>query len=168
MKCEMCNVNEATIYLKQVVDGDEKELFVCEECANKHKVELPSSIGLGDFLFGVGVSSQPLVVEKEEKSEKSCPHCHLRLSDLNKKSRVGCEHCYEVFADELKPMLESMQKGFVHSGKVPVSERYAIKIRQLEQNMARAIERQDFEQAAVIRDNIMAIKESGCLTAEKN
>ncbi len=157
MICELCNLNEATVYLKQVINGSEKELFVCEECSGQHEFEIPSSMGMGDFLFGVGVKNKAAVTEPA-KDEKSCPHCHMRKSDFNKRSRMGCEHCYKVFENELQPMLAMMHKNFQHKGKVPQNAKVAISVERLEQDLNAAIEVQDFEKAAVIRDNIAIIK----------
>ncbi len=158
MICELCNLKEATVYLKQFINGIEKELFVCEECSGQHEFEVPSAImGMADFLFGVGVKNKSQS-SASAKDEKSCPKCHMRKSDFNKSSRMGCEHCYEVFESELQPMLAMVHKGFEHKGKVPVCEKAAIGLARLEQDLNAAIEVQDFEKAAVLRDNIAAIK----------
>lgn len=157
MICELCNLNEATVYLKQFINGVEKELFVCEECSGQHEFEMPFAMGMGDFLFGVGVKNN-VAESASAKDEKSCPHCHMRKSDFNKRSKVGCEHCYEVFENELQPMLAMMHKSSQHNGKVPLNEEVAIGLERLERDLNAAIEVQNFEEAAVIRDNIAAVK----------
>ena len=159
MICELCNLNKATVYLKQVINGSEKELFVCEECSGQHEFEVPSSMGMGDFLFGVGVKNK-VAASSAVKDEKTCSHCHMRKSDFNKRSRMGCEHCYEVFEDELEPMLAMMHKNFQHNGKVPVNAEISISLKRLEHDLKAAIEVQNFEKAAEIRDNIAVVKEA--------
>jgi protein arginine kinase activator len=162
MICELCNKNEATVHLKQVLNGEENELFVCQECSGKQELDVLSSMGMSDFLFGVGVKNK-INTSAPEKDEKSCSHCHLRKSDFNKRSRMGCEHCYDVFADELQPMLAMMHKSFQHNGKIPPNEKMNISLERLEIDLQGAIDVQDFEKAAVIRDDILAIKASGSI-----
>ncbi|MCK5528536.1 MAG: UvrB/UvrC motif-containing protein [Kiritimatiellae bacterium] len=157
MICELCNLSEATVYLKQVIDGSEKELFVCEECSGKHSPEISSPMGMSDFLFGVGVKNS-VKAEAPVKDEVSCSHCHMRQSDFTKRSRMGCEHCYDVFKEELQPMLAMMHKGYQHKGKVPQNAKLAMSLESLELDLATAIESQDFEKAALIRDSIAATK----------
>lgn len=157
MICELCNINTATVYLKQVINGSEKELFVCEECSGLHELDIPSSMGMGDFLFGVGVKNK-VADTAPTTDEKTCPHCHMRKSDFNKRSRMGCAHCYEIFEDELRPMLAMMHKNFQHKGKVPLNAKRAISLDSLKHDLKEAIEVQDFEKAAEIRDNIAAVK----------
>lgn len=159
MICELCNKNKATVYLKEVMDGNEKELFVCDECAGKDESGGLSPMGMADFLFGIGVKNK-VTASISDKDEKSCPQCHMRKSDFNKSSRMGCADCYDVFEEELQPMLAVMHKKFKHTGKVPGNEKLALSIERLENDLAKAIEIQDFETAAVIRDNIIAAKES--------
>ena len=158
MICELCNLNEATVYLKQVINGSEKELFVCEECSGQHELEVPLSMGMGDFLFGVGVKNNA-EASSPSKAEKTCPQCHMRKSDFNKSSRMGCTHCYEVFENELQPMLAMMHKQFQHKGKVPLNAKISISLERLEHDLKAAIKSQDFEKAAEIRDKITVVKE---------
>ena len=156
MICELCEKSEATVYLKQFINGIEKELFVCEKCAGKHEFEIPSPMGMSDFLFGVGVNK--VMPSESPKDEKSCSNCHMRKSDFNKSSRMGCEHCYEVFEDELRPMLAVMHKSYKHKGKVPANAKVALSLERLEMDLESAIETQNFEKAAEIRDSITALK----------
>ena len=62
--------------------------------------------------------------------------------------------CYEAFAEDVQPMLSSMHRGDQHVGKVPACERKRYDIVRLEQEMAIAVQTQDFEAAARCRDRI--------------
>ena len=54
MKCEVCHKEEATVHLTQVIDGEVKKLNLCQECAQKHRVDLNSPISITDILLGLG------------------------------------------------------------------------------------------------------------------
>ncbi len=153
MKCEACHSEEASVQVKQVADGMVKEVFLCPACAEKSGLKAPAD--MADFLFGVG---SPAFSETSPEAQKSCPLCHMRGSDFRKTSRLGCEHCYETFADELVPMVENMHRSFQHSGKTPAHEKTRAQIEVLQASLLEAVQRQAFEDAAGIRDEIKALE----------
>lgn len=153
MKCEACHNAAATVQVKQVADGLVKEVFLCPACAEKSGLKSPAA--MADFLFGVG---SPVFSEASPEAQKSCPVCHMRGSDFRQTSRLGCEHCYETFTDELAPMIENMHRSFQHVGKTPAHEQTRTQIEALQVLLRHAIERQAFEEAAGIRDEINALE----------
>jgi len=152
MKCEACHSNTATVQVKQVADGTVKEVFLCASCAENSGLKSPAA--MADFLFGVG--SPPGA--GASAAQKSCPVCHMRGSDFNKTSRLGCEHCYETFADELIPMIEGMHRSLRHTGKTPTREHTRVELDGLRTKLRKAVERQAFEDAAGLRDQIRALE----------
>jgi protein arginine kinase activator len=153
VKCEACHSAEATVQVKQVADGQVKEVFLCPVCAEKSGLKSPAA--MADFLFGVG---SPVFSDAALDAHKGCPVCHMRGSDFRKTSRLGCEHCYETFADELVPMIETMHRSFQHRGKTPAHEQTRVQIALLQARLRNAVERQAFEEAAGIRDEIKALE----------
>ena len=153
MKCEACHNHEASVQVKQVADGVVKEVCLCAGCAEKSGLKSP--MAMADFLFGTGSSVAPV---SRVDSQKSCPGCHMRGSDFQKSSRMGCEHCYETFSVELVPMLESMHRAIRHVGKSPAREQVRADLDALRSKMNMAIAEQDFEAAATIRDEIKALE----------
>jgi protein arginine kinase activator len=154
MECQLCQQREATVHIKQVQDGDVREMHVCAECAAQHGLEDVSPMDLTDFLFGVNAS-------RDEASSpadgKRCPTCGFTGKEFKKRSRLGCARCYEAFAEDVDPMLTSMHRGDQHVGKVPAAERKGFELMRLEQEMATAVQVQDFETAARCRDRIREI-----------
>jgi len=150
MKCEICKQNEATVHFKQVSNGAVREMYVCKDCAAENGFDVHSPMALTDFLFGVGMSAHV----EAEGDDKACPSCRLRRSEYRKSSRLGCELCYETFADELSPLVAAMHKGSRHVGKVPAAERVTAEIAALQQAMRRAVAAEDFEEAARLRDRV--------------
>lgn len=155
MKCQRCQQKDATVHVKQASDGEVQELHLCAECAAHKGFQAPSQMGLPDFLFGIEVEQ----VEGATSSEDpSCPVCHMRESDFRKAQRLGCAACYEAFRGMLTPYLQDMQTGESHVGKVPVSERRRVECAALQGRLNEAIDAQNFEEAARLRD---AMREQG-------
>ncbi len=154
MKCQFCQNNKASVDVKQVINGVVKEFSVCSSCAEKAGINSPLSIT--DFLFGMDLS--PLSQARENMDDRICDGCGMRSSDFNETSRLGCEQCYDTFAEELAPILEDMHKGTEHVGKVPKSEKTRADVRSLSRKLERAVDEQEFEFAAELRDQIAEIK----------
>jgi protein arginine kinase activator len=148
MKCEICEKRDATVYFKQVVNGDARELHVCAECAAKNGFDMQSPIALTDFLFGAGEPAAAATGDAESR----CPGCGLALRALRKSSRAGCDRCYESFADEMAGMLEAMQGADKHTGKTPSRARQASELEGVRKALAQAVRKEDFEEAARLRD----------------
>jgi len=153
MKCEICQENEASVHFKQVADGDVREMFVCTECAEKNGFNVESPASLTDFLFGVGAHPEP----GKAVPSKSCPTCGMKSKDFAKTSRLGCPACYEAFREALDPFLAQIQNGPRHEGKVPAKEQRTAEIMGLRRNLKGAVAQQNFEEAARLRDRILAL-----------
>jgi protein arginine kinase activator len=154
MQCDVCQSKEATVFLTQIVDGKMQKVNLCEACSKEKGVNDPTGFALADLLLGIGASQE---IEKTPAAQK-CPVCGFTQADLKKTGRLGCSNCYSVFADSIGPMLKNMHKGTAHAGKVPAafkkSREQDEKIRALQQDLAKAVEAEEFELAAQIRDRI--------------
>ena len=147
MKCELCKKHKAEVAVKQTVDGEERELFVCPSCAQRAAGTLVTS--LVEMLLGAAIDLQ-----LPERDPLVCPGCGLSRPEFRKRARVGCARCYETFARELAPMLRDMHSGDHHVGKVPARERVSRTRVELENALKLAIRTQRYEDAAVLRDRI--------------
>ena len=147
MKCELCKKHKAEVAVKQVVDGEERELFVCGSCAQRTAGTLVTS--LVEMLLGAAIDLQ-----LPERDALVCPGCGLPRSEFRKRARVGCARCYETFARELAPMLRDMHSGDHHVGKVPARERLTRTRSELDVALQTAIREQRYEDAAMLRDRI--------------
>jgi len=169
MKCEICHVNEACIELKQITEGSMREAHLCEECAAgkgfKSAAELAGLlIGGGLFPLADGESdTHDLAVDAKTPG---CPGCHMRAADFRKTSRLGCGQCYETFSAILEPMIASMQKSDIHRGKHPVREDVRHELNRLRTCLEGAIRKEDYEEAAALRDRIRVLELAGvCMGA---
>jgi protein arginine kinase activator len=92
-----------------------------------------------------------------------CPRCGFAQADFKKSGRLGCPECYKTFAEGLAGLLKTMHKGTRHMGKAPealkLSRETADRLRYLQKKLAKAIEAEDFELAANVRDEIKQMSE---------
>ncbi|MEE1284046.1 MAG: UvrB/UvrC motif-containing protein, partial [Acutalibacteraceae bacterium] len=83
------------------------------------------------------------------------------FNDIVRESQVGCAECYRLFFDKLAPSIERIHGRALHSGKkieVTVEEKNEPtkeeRIAQLKSALQDAVEKQEFELAAKLRDEI--------------
>ena len=154
MQCDVCQSKEATVFLTQIVDGKMQKVNLCEACSKEKGVNDPTGFALADLLLGIGASQE---IEKTPAALK-CPVCGFTQADFKKTGRLGCSNCYSVFSEGIEPMLKNMHKGTTHTGKAPAAyekaHQHDQKIRALQENLNKAIESEEFELAANLRDQI--------------
>lgn len=155
MLCCICKEKEATVHLTQI-DGDKmQKVDLCEECAKTKGVNDPTGFSLADLLLGLGASQE---MENAGGGDLNCPRCGFTQADFKKAGRLGCPDCYQTFSEPLDGLLKTMHKATRHAGKVPESLRQnrdlTDRIKSLQKRLTKAIDSEDFEQAAVIRDEI--------------
>lgn len=89
---------------------------------------------------------------------RECPSCGLTLGQLKKTGRVGCVHCYTVFRPIIETVLKDQSFAGRHIGRLPdrlATYRYIFVDRErLARSLAAAIDREDFEEAAQLREEI--------------
>lgn len=90
----------------------------------------------------------------------------LVLKSFLKTNRVGCPECYWAFEAQLVPIIGRVQNGYKkHVGKVPAeverAEGVQNEISRLQEKLAQLVENEEFEEAAVVRDEIKALKAGG-------
>ena len=152
--------NEATVHLTEIVDGQMKKIDLCEECAKEKGVTDPQGFALADLLLGLGASS-----EMEQSSpDLECPTCGFSHADFKKTGRLGCSECYTTFAEPMEGMLKQMHKGTQHVGKVPkvlqAQMDFSKKIDTLAAQLQKAIETENYEEAAQLRDQMKELEEA--------
>jgi protein arginine kinase activator len=116
----------------------------------------PTGFSLADLLLGLGASQE--LEQSAGGVDLRCPRCGFTQADFKKAGRLGCPDCYKTFAEGLEGLLKSMHKGTRHAGKVPESLRQSRdlsdRLKSLQKKLAKAIDEENFEQAAQLRDEI--------------
>ena len=105
----------------------------------------------------------------------SCGNCGTTLDAVRKGNPVGCKECYEVFADILEADLRKsgalsarFAKGTkkatpLHIGRTPGGETKvspSARLLVLHEALNETLTREDYEEAARLRDEIKALEES--------
>ena len=159
--CQPDCENEATVHLTEIVDGQMKKIDLCEACAKEQGVTDPQGFALADLLLGLGASQ-----EMEQASpDLDCPNCGFSHADFKKTGRLGCSDCYVTFSEPMEAMLKQMHKGTQHVGKVPKALRaqmdFSRKHDTLAARLQKAIETENYEEAARLRDQMKELERAG-------
>ena len=156
MLCSICKEKEAKLHYTNISGDKVQKVDLCEECAKSKGMESPTGFCFADELFGLGAAQE--IEQAGGEMGLKCPACAFTQSDFKKAGRLGCAECYQTFAEPLEGLLKTMHKGTRHAGKVPESLRQnrnvSDRLKTLQKKLAKAIEAEDFEQAAVLRDEI--------------
>ena len=160
MKCDICGKSEATVHLTEIVNGEMTKMHLCEECAKKKGAEMEEHFGLGDLLAGLADLDVGLKPKTEAKT--ACPNCSLTYEDFKKIGRLGCSQCYSAFEKFLTPLVKRIHGSIHHSGKIPVKipklAKAVDQLQKLRLKLQQAIELEEFEEAAKIRDEIRKLE----------
>jgi protein arginine kinase activator len=166
MLCEKCKKNEAKVNLITVVNGQKHEIWLCESCVKDiSNIPFFSSIGqngalpfqgmLTEILSNVGSKAN---VDNNDVNEIVCSNCGLTYDEFKKTGRLGCSDCYVAFKVVLEPRIKSLQAGVKHIGKIPRMKGQEIvrrrKLKDLKAEMQKLIVTEDYERAAIVRDEI--------------
>lgn len=168
MLCENCNERPASMILKQETPTGLIERNLCEKCAFNLQTfsfspnQEPMSIQqfLSQWLSGESIQPQA----KDIPSMPECPECGLNFHRFLEIGKFGCPACYDTFRERLPKVFGKLHNGnTVHQGKIPASfnEKMTIKkkMESLRATMQEAIAGENFEEAALLRDEIKEWKQ---------
>lgn len=146
MKCEMCGKRDAKVAVNRKIDGAEKELYVCEECAGKtsgggandgaddpavgatHDNSPSPEEVLGGLIKGIFEAGMAVANALENPTggeyASPCPSCGITAEEFRRSSRLGCPDCYGHFA--LSPIIKEMHPGLSHVGKAPEAPQHGV------------------------------------------
>ncbi|GER67290.1 protein-arginine kinase activator protein [Weizmannia acidilactici] len=161
------------MHFTKIVNGTKTEIHLCEKCAQE-KGEMFSfdwgkSFSFDNLLSGLFNFDPAIQIFKQEAAPNPdvlrCNHCGMTFNQFLNTSRFGCPHCYEAFQHQLVPILRRLHGGNIaHEGKIPARIGGAIytkkKLAQLKEALQAAVEREEFEKAAELRDQIRALESS--------
>src|SRR5881394_2364104 len=152
----ICKEKEATVHLTQIAGDKMQKVDLCEECAKTKGVNDPTGLSLADLLLGLGASQE--IEQAAGGAELKCARCEFTQADFKKAGRLGCPECYQTFSEPLEGLLKTMHKGTRHVGKIPESLResrdLSDRLKLLQKRLAKADQDEDFEEAAILRDEI--------------
>ena len=159
MTCDVCKTNPATVFLTQIVEGKMQKVNLCDACSKEKGVTDPTGFALADLLLGLGAAQE---IEKGGGVQR-CSVCGFSQADFKKTGRLGCPHCYETFSEGLGSLLKAMHKGTTHAGKIPARQMRGLHLKNelstLQGRLKAAVDQENYESAARIRDQIKQVEE---------
>lgn len=166
MICENCHQREAVVKFTQVIGNKKKTLNFCLECAEKEGLNSPMmdiSKVFGKIIIALlsehlTSKSQQTITEKDKR--QICEDCHLSWADFKKTGRLGCPKCYETFYIHLNNLLRRIHGSNRHfGGNVRTTQKGKQSIPMLKNHLKKAIEDENFELAAELRDQIRELEQ---------
>ncbi|MFP4112773.1 MAG: UvrB/UvrC motif-containing protein [Spirochaetota bacterium] len=134
------------------------ELWLCPRCAELLGVEEESPA----FAPTVGEMLGSLV---GDAGTRNCPSCGTKFRTIRQTGKVGCAECYRVFRSRIQHLLEQRGLTESHVGRFPARlgsfKRLLLDRESLREKLSQAIEDEDYEAAAVIRDRMRTLEEGG-------
>lgn len=175
MLCDHCHEREANVKYTQIINGQKKEMNLCEKCSQE--------LGIGNMQFNMPLSFSnffedffepelnfmpSLALPKQEK----CDTCGMTYDEFTKIGKFGCANCYETFSNRIDPILKRLQGANRYTGKrkektsIIKLEKTEIhpeenKLEQLQSQLKKAIQEEKYEEAAKIRDEIKKLEKKG-------
>ncbi|MDD4493907.1 MAG: UvrB/UvrC motif-containing protein [Eubacteriales bacterium] len=158
MLCQNCQKKVANVHYTHIVNNQMVEMHLCEQCA-KQKSILNISIPLDINSFLGGFMGVPHEVQHPASfCSAACDKCGMMYDEFMRTGNMGCSNCYTLFGNRLIPILKRIQRGVTHTGKVPGKAGEGLKaereIEKLKQELNAAVQKEEYEKAAELRDKI--------------
>jgi protein arginine kinase activator len=149
MLCDECKSRPATIFFKEVLPNKTVELHLCEECAQKRGLVSAKKMSPHEIL-------QKLLKEKSAKdAQVICPKCYLSLAEFKRVGRFGCASCVSAFEPHIKRLIKQIHQSDKHIGRrLTPGEKKGIEVFRLREELKKALESEEYEDAARIRDKL--------------
>ena len=176
MKCENCGKNEANVRYTQIINGEKKQIYLCEECSEKLGIghthfNMPIDFAsfLGDFFNDMNDST--FLPNLSTQEEIKCKKCGLLFDDFLNTGKFGCSDCYSEFEEMVDPILKNIQGANRHIGRIgnviegnnlvqndTEEPKEESKLDELKRKLKEAIKDERYEDAAKLRDEIKELE----------
>ncbi|MBN1515398.1 UvrB/UvrC motif-containing protein [Candidatus Sumerlaeota bacterium] len=170
-RCRVCD-KQATHKFTRIVNGKIEEQYYCAEHADQYNeyVKKPDmqqvlNAMLKSLMENADDPEAGALVEVDESKADDivCGHCGLTYSEYRKTLMLGCARCYESFGERLQKDLQRYHGAVEHVGRRPgrMADSRNERIRslsELRRRMEESIHREDFREAARLRDAIRELE----------
>ncbi len=158
MICEVCHKKNADIIFKTVTGGQVATRAMCMECAHTMQQEMMKMF--------MSLGFRPEQVEEAAVKEESrvemprfiCAECGRPFSHLDESTMAGCATCYHAMEDELAEHFNmDLPQGSMKETSSAAQAAEGDFIRELKYSLLQAVIREDFEEAALLRNQIQSL-----------
>ncbi len=166
MMCEDCGIRPAKFHLMTIINGDRVERNLCPTCMARHQKQIPGI----DFSNLAGILNSILENKSDAREQVRsdaeyeglvCEQCGMTYAEFQKCGMLGCAACYQAFKTPMSALLQRVHGNTQHAGRVPGGAHNGTSIRmnidRLRQKLQKAIDDEEYEQAAKLRDTIRAL-----------
>ncbi len=161
MVCDSCHERDAVVNLTTIENNAVRQLHLCEQCAAERGVETSVATPkhpLGEFLQAMQQQTVPTSTDSG-----TCAFCGLTMKDFRATGRLGCSRCYSTFEVSMRELLRRVHGGSRHTGRPYRAPQEAVlekagTLGELRERLRRAIEQEQFEAAAELRDRIRVLE----------
>lgn len=167
MKCQRCGENNANVSYTEIINGDKTILHLCDKCANDLNIGMNFSFDFND-VFGAFFEEPSFVKTIEKPKSLECDVCKTTYEDFINTGMFGCENCYRVFSNKLDNVLKKLHGNNRHVGKklilnptksvVTTKTKSKSKLDMLKEKLQELIKNEEYEKAAVVRDEIRKLE----------
>jgi len=180
MLCDNCKNNEATIRYTEIINGEKKEMHLCEECSHKFGIDninFNMPISFSNFFSGLldeEYNSSEFMPLFQNIRELKCDNCNMTYSEFAEKGKFGCPECYDVFSNKIDSLLKRLHGSNKYIGRRALNSKLdntivneiennkeikkeETKLEKLQNDLKKAIADERYEDAAKIRDEIKKI-----------
>jgi protein arginine kinase activator len=163
MLCENCRENDAVVNLTTINNNVVTQQHLCEKCAAAKGVETSGTLSkhplLGEILNEVQKASLGA-----GDDARACHFCGATTRDFRATGRLGCARCYTAFEKHLRELLRKLHGNSRHVGRTyepPTPELLdrVGSVAQLRERLRRAIDTEQFELAAELRDRLRGVEQ---------
>lgn len=168
MKCDRCGKGEAIVRIVRILPShDIESKWYCEECAaeaspyQKKLLQKPSL----DALLKEMIKQQQAQSGAQSvrfAGVEPCPTCGLEFAAYRSTYMLGCPDCYEAFAEQIEEDLKKLHRAVRHTGEESAETRRLASmqetLRELREDLRQAIDGEEYERAARLRDEIARLE----------
>lgn len=156
--CQICMEAKATVHISDMAPT-KRDRHLCEDCAEREGIIVKSHHTTSEILQQFIKQKVGLATGEEFK----CDGCGMTFRDFQTKGQLGCPQCYSALAPMLMPLIERAHEGHAsHVGKAPMTAEPTIRrqvgLLRLRRELEEALEGENYEQAARVRDEIEALE----------
>jgi protein arginine kinase activator len=165
-KCEKCD-RPATHKFTRIVNGEVADFYFCQEHAAQFSPlqtqSALSQLDLTQLLAGLLKTEQGQKAGATETAaaELKCRTCGLSFRQYRQTMRLGCGDCYGSFEKQIREDLRRYHGTVRHVGRQPQAAggegSHNEAVEALKKRLTLAIQDEDFELAAQLRDQIRQI-----------
>jgi len=186
MLCQNCNKNEANVKYTEIINGEKKQMMLCEECSHQmglDNINFNIPIDFSSFFGGIlddEYNTPEYMPLFKNVKELKCNNCNMTYDDFINQGKLGCEECYDVFSNKIDTILKRLHGSNEHLGRKSINQKVKqkannkksiandvgghtyidphSKLEKLQKDLKKAIAEERYEDAAKIRDEIKSLE----------